>query len=88
MKSENLDLDQPVFTSCKGNPIDDHNFRNRAWKSVLAKVGVEYRKPYNFFASVPTLNRNEVEIGWGGIAHGAFWARRFLPKSRLTNQES
>ena len=47
MKSENLDLDRPIFTSPKGNPIDDHNFRNRAWKSVLSKAGVEYRKPYN-----------------------------------------
>jgi len=47
MRSENLDLDRSVFTSPKGNPIDDHNFRNRAWKSVLSKVGVEYRKPYN-----------------------------------------
>lgn len=47
MKSDNIDLEQPVFTSPKGNPIDDHNFRNRAWKSVLSKVGVEYRKPYN-----------------------------------------
>lgn len=44
---ENFDLDRPVFTSREGNSIDDHNFRNRAWKSVLAKVGVEYRKPYN-----------------------------------------
>ncbi len=44
---ENFDLDRPVFRSREGNPIDDHNFRNRAWKSVLAKVGVEYRKPYN-----------------------------------------
>ena len=47
MKSENFDLEKPVFTTRQGNPIDDHNFRNRAWKSVLAKVGVEYRKPYN-----------------------------------------
>ncbi len=47
MRSENLDLNRTVFTSAKGNPIDDHNFRNRAWKSVLSKVGVEYRKPYN-----------------------------------------
>ena len=47
IKSENLELEKPVFTSPKGNPIDDHNFRNRAWKSVLSKVGVEYRKPYN-----------------------------------------
>lgn len=47
MKSEDFDLEQPVFKTRKGNSIDDHNFRNRAWKSVLAKVGVEYRKPYN-----------------------------------------
>ena len=47
MKYESFDLEQSVFRSPKGNPIDDHNFRNRAWKSVLAKVGVDYRKPYN-----------------------------------------
>ncbi|MFM7450074.1 MAG: tyrosine-type recombinase/integrase [Leptolyngbyaceae cyanobacterium] len=38
--------DDLVFPSPKGKAIDDHNFRNRAWKSVLSKVGVEYRKPY------------------------------------------
>ena len=47
LKSEDFDLEKPVFTTRKGNLIDDHNFRNRAWKSILAKVGVEYRKPYN-----------------------------------------
>lgn len=47
MKSNNFDLEKPVFTSRRGKAVDDHNFRNRAWKSVLAKVGVEYRKPYN-----------------------------------------
>ena len=47
MKSNNFDLEKPVFTSRQGKAVDDHNFRNRAWKSVLAKVGVEYRKPYN-----------------------------------------
>ena len=47
MKHKSFDLEQPVFRSPKGNPIDDHNFRNRAWKSILAKVGVKYRKPYN-----------------------------------------
>lgn len=39
--------DDPVFWAKRGGRIDDHNFRNRAWKSVLARVGVEYRKPYN-----------------------------------------
>ena len=41
------DPDSPVFTTPNGLPIDSHNFRNRAWKQVLSKVGVEYRKPGN-----------------------------------------
>jgi integrase len=35
-----------VFTTLKGMPIHDHNFRSRAWKAVLSAVEVEYRKPY------------------------------------------
>lgn len=33
--------DDLVFPGKGGKPIDDHNFRNRAWTSVLVKVGVE-----------------------------------------------
>ena len=66
LKSENVDLDLPVFTSSRGNPIDNHNFRNRAWKSILSKVGVEYRKPYNTRHTLigHALNRgmNPVEV--------------------------
>ncbi len=39
--------DDLVFPSPKGGAIDDHNFRNRAWKTVLKNAGVSYRKPYN-----------------------------------------
>ena len=39
--------DDLVFPSPKGGAIDDHNFRNRAWKTVLKEAGVSYRKPYN-----------------------------------------
>lgn len=35
-----------VFPAPRGKAISDHTFRRRAWKSVLALVGVEYRKPY------------------------------------------
>jgi integrase len=35
-----------VFPSPKGLPIDDHNFRNRAWKMILEQCHIEYRKPY------------------------------------------
>lgn len=45
-KPEDAKPDDLVFLSPKGKAIDDHNFRNRAWKSILSKVGVEYRKPY------------------------------------------
>jgi integrase len=35
-----------VFPAPQGGAIDDHNFRNRAWKIVLESQGVTYRKPY------------------------------------------
>ncbi len=36
-----------VFTAPRGGAIDDHNFRNRAWKTILTRSGIDYRKPYN-----------------------------------------
>lgn len=36
-----------VFGRKGDRPIDDANFRHRAWISVLKSVGVTYRKPYN-----------------------------------------
>lgn len=38
-----LDL---VFTTPTGLPINDRNFRRRAWTQALKAVGVPYRKPY------------------------------------------
>jgi len=35
-----------IFSAPKGGYMDDANFRNRAWKSVLESAGVPYRKPY------------------------------------------
>jgi integrase len=39
--------DSLVFPAKEGGHIDDHNFRNRAWKTILEEQGIEYRKPYN-----------------------------------------
>ncbi|WP_319633253.1 site-specific integrase [Romeriopsis navalis] len=39
--------DDLVFPAVKGGVIDDHNFRNRAWRLVLQDAKVIYRKPYN-----------------------------------------
>jgi integrase len=38
--------DDLVFPSPKGLAIDDQNFRNRAWKTILEQCHIEYRKPY------------------------------------------
>lgn len=42
----NPNPDDLVFPSPKDLPIDDHNFRNRAWKTILQQCRIEYRKPY------------------------------------------
>ncbi len=46
-KPENPNPNDLVFPTPKGHPIDDHNFRNRAWKTVLSNLDIDYRKPYN-----------------------------------------
>lgn len=46
-KPTNPEPDSLVFTAPRGGAIDDHNFRNRAWKKVLTCLNIDYRKPYN-----------------------------------------
>jgi integrase len=46
-RPSNPEPDSLVFTTPRGGAIDDHNFRNRAWKNVLTCLGIDYRKPYN-----------------------------------------
>jgi integrase len=48
--------DELVFKSPEGLPIDDRNFNRRAWKTVLAEVGVKYRKPYTTRKTAITLS--------------------------------
>lgn len=36
-----------VFQSAQGQPIDLHNFRQRAWVKILAQTAIAYRKPYS-----------------------------------------
>lgn len=45
-KPNNPDPDSLVFPAPKGGYIHDQDFRNRAWKTVLEKMGIPYRKPY------------------------------------------
>lgn len=45
-KPDKCDPESLVFPALQGGEINDHTFRRRAWKSVLSKIGVLYRKPY------------------------------------------
>jgi integrase len=45
-RPNNPSPDALVFPAVEGGAIDDHNFRNRAWVTVLKDVGVNYRSPY------------------------------------------
>ena len=38
--------DDLVFPAPKGDTISDFNFRRRAWKNMLEKLDIDYRKPY------------------------------------------
>jgi integrase len=54
--------DDLVFTSPRGNAIDDHNFRTRVWKATCEAAGIEYRPPYT---SRHTLLSHGIEYeGW------------------------
>lgn len=45
-KPAKCDPEGLVFPASKGEEINDHTFRRRAWKTVLSRIGVDYRRPY------------------------------------------
>jgi integrase len=45
-RTEGWGPDDLVFPAVQGGAIDGHNFRNRAWGTVLKDAGVPYRTPY------------------------------------------
>ncbi|MEH2349943.1 MAG: DUF3596 domain-containing protein [Nostoc sp.] len=62
-----------IFTSPKEKFIDHHNFSNRAWKSMLAKCCVPYRKSYQtrhtFISLCVESHINSTAIGrWTGTS--------------------
>ena len=50
-----------VFYSPEGCPIDDHNFRNRFWKPLLAELDIPYRKAYS---TRHTFTSHALDQGW------------------------
>lgn len=53
-----------VFTSPTGKAIDDQNFKNRAWKSVLTRLEIDYRKPYT---TRHTLISHALDLGMNPV---------------------
>jgi integrase len=73
MKSEEDSPESLVFKSPKGKFIDHHNFANRAWKSILTKCHVPYRKSYQtrhtFISLSVEAHINSTAIGrWTGTS--------------------
>ena len=48
-------LDDFVFCSRNGNPLDDRNVANRVWYPILRFLGLEKRKPYQTRHTAATL---------------------------------
>ncbi|NJK57882.1 MAG: DUF3596 domain-containing protein [Pleurocapsa sp. SU_5_0] len=65
--------DSFIFTSRQGKFLDHHNFSNRAWKSILKKCGIPYRKSYQtrhtFITMCVEAHYNSTAIGrWTGTS--------------------
>jgi integrase len=63
-KPQDAKPDDLVFTTPNGNAIDDHNFRNRAWKTVLTRLEINYRKPY---ATRHSLISHALDLGMNPV---------------------
>lgn len=73
IRPEEVNPEALIFTSPKGKFIDHHNFSNRAWKSILAKCGIPYRKSYQtrhtFISLCVESHINSTAIGrWTGTS--------------------
>jgi integrase len=60
-----FDPEALVFTSPTGKCIDDINFRNRAWMTVLTRLEIDYRRPYNTRSS---LVSHALELGMSPVS--------------------
>lgn len=66
-------LDSFVFSSPKGKYLDHSNFSSRAWKSILEKANIPYRKSYQtrhtFITMCVEAHYNSTVIGrWTGTS--------------------
>lgn len=63
-KPKDANPDDLVFTTPSGGAIDDGNFRNRAWKPILIRLEIDYRKPYS---TRHTLISHALDLGMNPV---------------------
>lgn len=63
-KPKDFKPDDLVFTAANGNAINDNNFRNRAWKTILIRLEIDYRKPYS---TRHTLISHALDLGMNPV---------------------
>ena len=73
IRPDSAKSDSFIFTSRQGKFLDHHNFSNRAWKSILKKSGIPYRKSYQtrhtFITMCVEAHYNSTAIGrWTGTS--------------------
>jgi integrase len=73
IRPDSAKLDSFIFSSRKNKFLDHHNFSSRAWKSILTKTGIPYRKSYQtrhtFITMCVEANMNSTVIGrWTGTS--------------------
>jgi integrase len=73
IKPAQANPDASLFKSPRGKFLDQHNFLNRAWKAILKKCGIEYRKSYQtrhtFISLCIEAGINSTAIGrWTGTS--------------------
>ena len=73
IKPNSVQLDSFIFSSPKGKYLDHSNFSSRAWKSILAKANIPYRKSYQtrhtFITMCVEAHYNSTVIGrWTGTS--------------------
>lgn len=72
-KAETISPEGFIFTSPQGKFIDQHNFANRAWKTILEECKIPYRKAYQtrhtFITQCVEACINSTAIGlWTGAS--------------------
>jgi integrase len=64
-RPSDFDPEALVFTRPAGKCVDDGNFRNRAWKTILTRLEIDCRRLYN---TRSTLVSHTLELGMSPVS--------------------